>query len=91
VTQEELIPLLKRGGRVCQDANIALTNVNPVVTEDKKGYTQASLTIECTGTMKSILDFIYSVDNSKKPLRVYSYDISPKSKENYEANVPSRS
>ncbi|MFA4980857.1 MAG: type 4a pilus biogenesis protein PilO [Candidatus Omnitrophota bacterium] len=65
-------------------STIALTNINPVVTEEKAGYVQYSIVIECAGNMKNIVDFIYAIDNAKKPLRVVSYNIQPKDRNVYD-------
>jgi Tfp pilus assembly protein PilO len=85
LSQDELIAVFLSEVEVLAKASgIALTNINPVMTEEKKGFVQYSLTIECAGNMKNILDFIYGIENSKKPIRVVSYEISPKTRETYD-------
>ena len=85
LTSEKMISaFLSEVEDYAKEAKIILTNINPVTTEDKTGYAQFSLTIECSGNMKNIISFIYSIDSSKRPLRVLSYNIVPKDRENYE-------
>ncbi len=84
-TEEELIAtFLSEVEDFAKSAKIALTNINPVISEERMGYTQFSLTIECTGLMKSIVDFIYNIDSSKKPIKVSYYNILPKDRNTYE-------
>ena len=85
LSSEKLIgSFLSEVEEFAKGAKIILTNINPVSVEEKTGYSQYSLTIECSGSMSNIVAFIYAVDNSKKPIRVISYSISPKDRDNYE-------
>jgi len=85
LSAEELIgTFLSEVEGLAKSSGIALNNINPVTTEEKKDYTEYSLIIECTGNMKNILDFIYGVDNSKKPIMVASFEIVPKNREAYD-------
>lgn len=83
--EEELIAsFLSEVESMAKASNVALVNINPVAVAEKVGYVEFSLTLECAGTMKDMLSFMYTIDNAKKPLRTVSYDIQPKSRENYE-------
>jgi len=67
-------------------ANAAKVTITPgtVNIEDKKEYSQYSLTIECSGNMQNIFDFIYAIENSKKPIRVSAFQVSPKDRRTYD-------
>lgn len=86
LTQEELIAsFLSEVEGFAKGSGVALTNINPVDTEEKKGYLELSLTVECIGSMKEILTFFYNIDGSSKPIRVASFDMSVKNRESYQA------
>ncbi len=85
LTHEELIAqFLREIEELAKESTISLSNINPVNLEEKKGYVEYSLTIECAGNMKDFLNFIYAVENAKKPIRIISYEISPKNREAYD-------
>ncbi|MFC1704481.1 hypothetical protein ACFL1E_06880 [Candidatus Omnitrophota bacterium] len=85
-TQEQLIgAFLSEVEKMAKEASVALTNINPVNAAEKKGYVEFTLTVECSGKMEHMTDFIYTMENSKKPIRVVSYEISPKNRNEYEA------
>ncbi|MFC1593839.1 hypothetical protein ACFL38_00755 [Candidatus Omnitrophota bacterium] len=83
--EQRIASFLSEVEELAKSAGIPRTNVNPVFGEEKKGYVQYNLTFECAGKMDNLVDLIYKIENSKKPIRVISYEISPKSRENYEA------
>jgi hypothetical protein len=66
-----------------KNAGITLSNINPVNVVPKEGYTEFSLALECQGNMRNIIDFMYNIDNSRKPLRVLSFELAVKNRENY--------
>jgi Tfp pilus assembly protein PilO len=87
-TQEERIAeMLNEVEGFAKASNIALTNINPVVVEDKGLYAIYRLTVECSGSMNNFVDFVYGVDNSKKLLRTVSYTIAPKDRDTYEVKA----
>ncbi len=71
--------------KLAKSSNVALTNINPVYSELKKGFIRSTLSIECSGKMEALTDFIYSIEDSQKPMRVASFEISPKNRDDYEA------
>lgn len=81
--EEQIAAFLSEVEDFAKASKIALTNMNPVTSEEKKGYVLYSLSIECASSMSNVLDFIYSIDNSKKPIRVLCYSILPKDRDNY--------
>lgn len=81
--EEQIAAFLSEVEDFAKASKIALTNMNPVTSEEKKGYLLYSLSIECASSMSNVLDFIYNIDNSKKPIRVLSYSILPKDRDNY--------
>ncbi len=85
LTQEELIgDFLSEIEQIAQDSGITLTDINPVSVEEKNGYIEYNLTIECTGKMDNLLNFMFEVEAAAKPIRISSYDIVPKKAQNYE-------
>ncbi|MFH1791787.1 MAG: type 4a pilus biogenesis protein PilO [Candidatus Omnitrophota bacterium] len=87
LTEEELIAVFLRDvEQLAKTAGITLTNVNPVTVDDRREYVLYDLTVECTGPMKNMLDFIYGVDAVKKPIRVTSFEVYPKKRAEYEVN-----
>lgn len=85
--REELIAnFLSEVEELAQASTVALTNINPVNVEEKKGYIQYSLTVECTGNMKDILSFMYGIESAQKPIRVAAYEITPKDRNAYDVN-----
>jgi hypothetical protein len=84
-SQEEMIAsFLSEIEDLSKKAEINLTNINPVQVKEKEGYIELLLVIGCEGSMKNMLNFIYGVDEAKKPIRVFSFEMTPKSRENYE-------
>jgi len=84
LTQEELIALfLSEVEGMAKSSGVALVNINPVSSEEKKDYHEYSLTVECTGTMRDMLDFFYAIENAEKPLRIFSFEIAVKDREDY--------
>lgn len=67
-----------------KNSGVALTNIDPVDVIPRDGYTEFTLVIECQGTMSNMLDFMYKIDSSEKPLRVGSFEIAVRNRENYE-------
>lgn len=87
MTHEELVAIfLREIESLAKENTVALTNINPVEVEEKTGYIQYSMTVECSGNMKDILNYIHAIENAKKPIRVYSFEVSPKKRETYEVN-----
>jgi Tfp pilus assembly protein PilO len=85
-TQEELIAsFLSEIEQMAKLTGITLTNINPVSTEEKNDYMLFQLTIECSGNMRNMLDFFYSISTAKKPIRLSSIELSAKKRETYEA------
>lgn len=87
LTQEELIAsFLSEVEELADASGVSLANINPVTTEEKTGYMEYSLVIECFGLMDNLSDFMHRIDNSKKPIRIFAFDISPKKRATYEVN-----
>ncbi|MDD4957074.1 MAG: type 4a pilus biogenesis protein PilO [Candidatus Omnitrophica bacterium] len=83
--QEELIAsFLSEVEGVAKTSGIAISNINTVTVSEKEGYKEFSLIIECSGKMRDMLDFFYGIDNSPKPLRMASFDMSVKNRDDYE-------
>jgi len=88
MTQEERIAeLLNEVEELADRSNIALTNINPVNVEEKGEQLVYRLTVECMGTMSDFVDFIYGVDGSQKLMRVISFSLNPKDRDNYEVKA----
>ncbi|MFH1768840.1 MAG: type 4a pilus biogenesis protein PilO [Candidatus Omnitrophota bacterium] len=83
VQEESIALLLSEVEEIAKKSQIVLTNVNRGAVEEKKDYVQYSLLIECEGKMNNIIDFIYNIDSAQKPIRVYSYEITPQKREDY--------
>jgi len=85
LTQEEMIAsFLGEVEEIAKESGAVLSNINPVSVEQKEGYSEFSLTVECVGSMKNMLDFFYSIDNSRRPLRMISFEMSVKNREDYQ-------
>jgi Tfp pilus assembly protein PilO len=81
-SKEELIArFLSEVEGFSKSAGLNLTNIDPVQADDKEGHTEFSLAIGCEGNMKNILDFFYNVENSKRPVRIVSFEVTPKSRD----------
>jgi hypothetical protein len=66
---------------MAKNSGVALSNIDPVAVEPKDGYTEFSLVLECQGSMRSVVDFLYNIDNAMAPVRVKSFDISVRNRE----------
>lgn len=87
MTHEELVAIfLREIESLAKENKVALTNINPVDVEEKTGFIQYSMVVECSGIMQDVLNYIYAIESAKKPIRVYSFEISPKKRESYEVN-----
>lgn len=86
LTQEELIAtFLSEVEELSKASGITVSNINPVDVVESTEFTEYHLTIECGGQMRNILDFFYGIDSTKKPIRISSFDIAVKNREQYEA------
>ena len=65
-------------------ANIKIVNVQPMRIEEEDDFNYYLLTIECEGVMKNIGDFFYAVEKSTSPVRIISFQVSPKGRDDYE-------
>ncbi|MBF0253423.1 MAG: hypothetical protein HQL29_06380 [Candidatus Omnitrophica bacterium] len=85
LTQEERIAVILNDVEGLADTSgIALTNINPVKTDETSANLEYKLTVECLGTMASFMDFIYNIDKSESLMRVQSFTLTPKDRETYE-------
>ncbi len=88
MTQEEKIAAyLNEIEEMAKKSNVALINVNPVSATEQNGYSLYTLTVDCTSTMNDFVDFIYTIDSSKKLIRTITYTIAPKDRETYEVKA----
>jgi hypothetical protein len=69
---------------IAKNAEISLSNINPVNVIPRDEYTEFSLDLECQGKMKNIIDFMYKIDSARKPMKVRSFEIAVRNRENYE-------
>jgi hypothetical protein len=69
---------------IAKKAGITLSNIDPVEVLPEEGYSELSLTLECQGNMQNMVDFMYNIDNSKKPLRIRFFEMAVRNRENYE-------
>ena len=87
MTHEELVAVfLREVEGMAKDNNVALTNINPVDVEEKTGYIQYSMIVECSASMSDMLNYIFAIESSKKTMRVATFEISPKKRDTYEVN-----
>lgn len=85
MTHEELVAIfLREVEGLAKNSNVMLSDINPVTMEEKKGYVEYGLTIECSGAMKDMLNFMYGIESAKKPIRIASFEILPKKRDAYE-------
>jgi hypothetical protein len=88
LTQEERISkFLNEVEEAAKKSSVALTNINPVNAAEQGKDLVYSLVIECTGKMQSLVEFVYGLESSQKMLKVVSYTISPKSREEYQVKA----
>ncbi|MDD5069614.1 MAG: hypothetical protein PHV17_02700 [Candidatus Omnitrophica bacterium] len=73
-------------GEVEQISKAAKIGITPgtVTSEEVSGFIQYSLTIECLGKMRDVINFIYGIESSNKPLQVVAIQIAPKNRQDYE-------
>ncbi|MFA6636335.1 MAG: type 4a pilus biogenesis protein PilO [Candidatus Omnitrophota bacterium] len=69
---------------IAKSAEISLSNINPVNVVPMEGYTEFSLDLECQGKMKNIIDFMYKIDSSRKPMKIRSFEMAVRNRDNYE-------
>ncbi len=85
LTQEERIAIILNDVENLADTSgIALTNINPVKTDETKANLKYTLTVECLGSMSEFMNFVYGIDNSESLIRVQSFTLTPKDRETYE-------
>ncbi|OQX80421.1 MAG: hypothetical protein B6D56_05095 [Candidatus Omnitrophica bacterium 4484_70.1] len=84
VPEELMATFLSEVEQLAKASEITLTNISPISVEEKRRYTQYKLIIECESNMENLINFIYAVNNAKKPIWVGSYEFSPKNREKYE-------
>ncbi|MBF0216779.1 MAG: hypothetical protein HQL30_07290 [Candidatus Omnitrophica bacterium] len=88
LTQEERISkFLSEVEEAAKKSSVALTNINPVNASEQGKDLVYSLVVECTGKMQSLVEFVYALESSQKMLKVVSYTISPKSREEYQVKA----
>ena len=68
----------------CQKAAKIGITPGTVTSEEVGGFSQYSLTIECLGKMRDVINFIYGIESSNKPLQVVAIQIAPKNRQDYE-------
>ncbi|HNX91790.1 MAG TPA: hypothetical protein PKY78_01270 [Candidatus Omnitrophota bacterium] len=84
LTEEEMIAeFLNEIEELAAKSKVSLTNINPVNTEQKGENVLYTLTVECSATMNDFINLIYGIDNTKKLLRVVSFNIAPKDRDSY--------
>lgn len=85
--EERIAKFLNEVEESAKISEIALTNINPVNVKDSGENAVYSLTVECLGSMENFIEFMYSLDSSKKMLNVVSYEFSPKNREEYQVKA----
>ncbi|MDD4294507.1 MAG: hypothetical protein PHP69_03215 [Candidatus Omnitrophica bacterium] len=83
-THEELVAeFLSDVESLAQKSGIQLTNINPVNVQENTDSLQYDLLLECNGEMNKLVDFVYSIDASDKPIRVVACQLIPKDRREY--------
>lgn len=72
---------------MAKNSGIALNNIDPVRESQRKGYTEFSLELECQGKMSEVFEFLYKIDVSEKPMRVESFQIAVRNRDNNEVRA----
>ncbi len=84
LTQDEFIAdFLSEVETLAKASGGALVNINPVTVEENNEYQVFNITVEYAGTKRDLLDFVYSIEDSKKLIRVSAFDISVKNRDKY--------
>ncbi|MBF0493829.1 MAG: hypothetical protein HQL28_01705 [Candidatus Omnitrophica bacterium] len=85
--EERIAAFLNEIESIGKSSGISLVNINPVNVEDKGKDKLYRLSVDCMGSMKNLLGFIYSVEASESLIRVISYNITPKDRDQYEVKA----
>lgn len=61
---------------IAREAEVTLSNVDPVEVPPEQDMPVYSLLLEFSGKMENAVQFLHGIDSSKKPLRVDSFELS---------------
>jgi Tfp pilus assembly protein PilO len=79
--EEELAGFLKDMETLAMDSGIHLITLNPSGNiEDTKQYTIYEVNLNCTGSMETIVTFLYKLSTNERPTKVENIEIIPPSK-----------
>jgi hypothetical protein len=81
--EEKVAEFLGEVERLAKSSQITLINIDPVEIEEENEFSKYKLTIEGRAKMENILRFIYTLDNTDKPIRTISCEITPQKRSEY--------
>lgn len=70
VEEEVIAEFLKQLESLGIQSNVQLSKITPAGQEYQKEYLKYFLTVDCSGTLEKITNFIYTINNSKDLLKV---------------------
>jgi len=80
--EENMTSFFKEIENLANKSSLYVVDIKPAGAKEYKNKTQKLLVnLNCEGQMEQIMDFMYSIENSRGLLTIEKYQISPKSKE----------